>query len=51
MTNCQCARGGLLVEDLIASTFRFVLQVLIRLEFYFNYDDKAKWAGFYRQIL
>lgn len=33
MTNCHCGRGRLLVEDLIASTFKFILKVLIGLQF------------------
>lgn len=41
-TNCHCATARLLVEDLIASTFKLVLKVLIELEFSSKYGDKAK---------
>lgn len=41
ITNCL----SITAEDLIASTFKFILKVLIGLEFF--HDDKAKWPAFY----
>lgn len=44
------AKGWLLVEALIASSFRSVVEVLIEPEFSPKYDNKTKWAGYYRFV-
>lgn len=41
MTNCHRAAGRLLVEDLIASTFKFFLKVLIGLEGFFFFFSQT----------
>lgn len=50
VTNCHCARRRFLVEDLIASTFRFFLEVLIGQENPSKRTNKAKCAGFNRCV-
>lgn len=46
VSNCRCAGDRLLAADLIASTFRLALKVLIGLKCSSEGDNKAKWARF-----
>lgn len=39
------------MEDLIASTLRFILKVLIGQEFSSKQGDKAEWAGLYTSVV